>query len=446
MCQTQSLYYNIQMIIQHLYQMLFEFIVPNREKLKKAEIRAIHTHLLTVISTGALMWAYAVLAFFTISNPWPCRVGILASTVHLLSPLLYRINRDILFNASVLLFAGLAHQATFAYFTGGFMDRIIIWFGILPFLGAIIAGKRGAIMWCLITLSASGAFLLLHLNGHQFPNAISENGRLIAQAYIVFGWIFLSSILSFTYLYHQERHEEAMGKQKTHVENLFRVLFHDLGNPLALLQMGMESARTAKDPLIQARSLDISQKAVNTMVEITENVRQMYHVRESNGPMDCVPTSLPKVIARLDMLFQTQMREKRIKLMFDPILHQGTIVIVEPVSFLHQVLANILSNAIKFSNEASLITIEAAPYNRDYILLKIKDQGIGMTPEQIAQFSSNDIKCSGLGTRGEKGSGFGLNLMRNFVEKYNGEVHVSSITEGLERGTTFTLKLKGNFT
>ena len=446
MCQTQSLYYNIQMIIQHLYQMLFEFIVPNREKLKKAEIRAIHTHLLTVISTGALMWAYAVLAFFTISNPWPCRVGILASTVHLLSPLLYRINRDILFNASVLLFAGLAHQATFAYFTGGFMDRIIIWFGILPFLGAIIAGKRGAIMWCLITLSASGAFLLLHLNGHQFPNAISENGRLIAQAYIVFGWIFLSSILSFTYLYHQEQHEEAMSKQKIHVENLFRVLFHDLGNPIALLQMGLECARSATEATKVNRALEICQKAVTSMTEITETVRLMYKLRETPAYIVCAQTSLPKIIIQLEMMFQVQLQNKRLKIIFDRVYHQGTIVHVEPVSFLHQVLGNILSNAIKFSNEGAHIFIEAKPYDQDHILVLIKDQGVGMSPEQLENFSSDELKSSTKGTNGERGSGFGLNLMKNFIAKYGGEVHVTSSTEGLERGTTFTLKLKGNFT
>lgn len=425
--------------------MLFEFIVPTPDKLKKSEIRAIHTHLLTVISTGALMWAYAILAYFTISNPWPCRIGILASTVHLFSPLLYRLNRNILLNASVLLLAGLAHQGTFAYFTGGFMDRIIIWFGILPFLGAIIAGKRGAIMWCLITVIASGFFLLLHLNGHQFPDAISENGRLIAQAYIVFGWIFLSAILSFTYLYHEEMHEIALEKQKTHVENLFRILFHDLGNPIALLQMGLESARTAREASKQARALEICQKATSTMCEITENVRQMYKVREASLNVQCVDVSLVKMMTQLEMLFQTQLQKKNIKLRFDPIFHQNTVVHVEPISFVNQVLANIISNAIKFSHEGSEILVEAQQFNAHFIILSIKDHGLGMCKDQVEKFSSNEIKSSGLGTHGEKGSGFGLNLMRNFVEKYGGDVHLTSSTEGLDQGTTFKLKLKGSF-
>lgn len=434
------------MFIQHLYQRLFEFIAPNQEKLQKSEIRSIHTHLLAVITTGALMWAYTFLAYFSISNPWPSRIGFTASIVHLLSPLLYRIYRNVLFNASVMLLAGLIHQGTFAYYTGGFMGRIIIWFGVLPFLGAIIAGKRGAIMWCLVSLGASLIFLLMQLNGHEFPHDITETGRLVAQAYIAFGWIFLSSILSFTYLYLQERHEEDMKKQKEHMENLFRILFHDLGNPIALLQMGLESARNTTEISKQSRSLEICQKAVASMTEITENVRQMYKFREAPINIECNQTSFPKTIAQLEMLFQVQMQKKRIKLVFDPILHQGTIVVVEQVSFVHQVMANILSNAIKFSHEGAFVTIEASPYDQDHVLIKIKDQGVGMTPEQLAQFSTTDYKISTQGTCGEKGSGFGLNLMKNFVEKYSGEVHVTSATEGLDRGTTFTLKLRGYFT
>jgi signal transduction histidine kinase len=105
-----------------------------------------------------------------------------------------------------------------------------------------------------------------------------------------------------------------------------------------------------------------------------------------------------------------------------------------------------LSNAIKFSNEGAHIFIEAKPYDQDHILVLIKDQGVGMSPEQLENFSSDELKSSTKGTNGERGSGFGLNLMKNFIAKYGGEVHVTSSTEGLERGTTFTLKLKGNFT
>lgn len=433
------------MILIQTYQKIFGLIVPDPSKLKSNELGTVHTHLLTVITTGALMWAYAFIAYFTIDNPWPARVGFTASIVHLFSPFLYRFNTHALLNASVLLFAGLLHQSTFSYFTGGFMDRIIIWFGILPFLGAIIAGKKGAIMWCLITLFASGSFLLLHLNGHSFPNLISDTGRLFSQISIVFGWIFLSSILSFTYLFFQEKQNEILNRQKSHIENLFRILFHDLGTPLTLLQMSLDVFDNSIEQKQKDRSIQTCRKAVDSMTEITENVREMYRVQEISTKIDCVYHSLNKAVAQLEILFQNQLKNKNISLVYDPVLHQGTQIYVEPVSFLHQVMANIISNSIKFSHDHAIIKIQASPLNENFILINIQDQGQGMTDEQLAHFKSNEINISHLGTRGEKGSGFGLNLMKNFIEKYGGEVCVTSCTQGNSRGTTFQLKLRGHF-
>lgn len=429
--------YNLLMHPITLYQKFLGYLAepdPTR-------VRPIQTHTLTVLTTGALMWAYAILALMTINSPWPGIVGVVASAIHLFSPLMYRVSGNVLLNTSVMLLAGLAHQGTFAYFTGGFQSHILIWFGVLPFLGALVAGKPGAILWCAITLFLALGFLALHLTGHPFPNDISEPGHLIAQALIVFGFIGLTSILSFFYLHQESKQREAQAEQKKRIENLFRVLCHDLGNPLALLQMAIEQAQASPEIERKNRSIEISQRAVSNMVDITQNVRRMYSVQEGKAELQCVPMALNSAVEQIQFLFQTALAQKEINLQFDSNQHHTTVILVDPVSFVHQVLSNIISNSIKFSEPKGSIHIEAFPASQGFINLHIKDCGIGM-PDQIRdRLFDVQAKNTRPGTMGERGTGFGMHLMKTFVEKYGGTVVVKSQEN---QGTTFILQLKGH--
>src|SRR5690606_40720616 len=117
------------MQLKALYRRLFNYVFEPRREAQDLEPRVVHTHLLTVLTTGALMWGYAFLAIFTIAHPAPGIVGVIMSIIHNLSPLAYRHTNKPLIAASIVLASGMAHQGTFSYFTGGFYSNIIIWFG-----------------------------------------------------------------------------------------------------------------------------------------------------------------------------------------------------------------------------------------------------------------------------------------------------------------------------
>ncbi len=354
---------------------------------------------------------------------------------------MYRVSRNVLLNTSVMLLGGIIHQGTFSFFTGGFQSHVIIWFAVLPFIGAIVAGKQAAILWCGITLLTSSSFLILHLTGYTFPYLISPYGELVSQALIALGFVGLTTILSFFYLHQENKQREAQLEQKNRIENLFRVLCHDLGNPLALLQMAVEQAQQTPDTAKKTRSLEISQRAISNMVDITQNVRRMYSMREGKADVQCVPMALNAAIEQIQFLFQTPLAQKEIALHYDMERHRSTVVLVDTVSFVHQVLSNIVSNSVKFSEPKGAIYIQATPGADGHIHLQIKDEGIGM-PTQIRD-SLFDVqrKTTRPGTSGERGTGFGMHLMKTFVEKYGGDVEVQSEEN---RGTTFTLKLKGH--
>ena len=95
------------------------------------------------------------------------------------------------------------------------------------------------------------------------------------------------------------------------------------------------------------------------------------------------------------------------------------------INMLSTVLRNLISNAIKFSEIGSKVTIEATVLGSE-IQFSVMDEGIGMTEDQIDNIlRSNDVELS-QGTRGEKGSGVGLTLCSSFLSKHNAKLSVKS--------------------
>lgn len=423
------------------YYHLYHIIAVIRLKKKDLDPRPIHTLLITVLSTGILMWSYAFLAYLTISSPAPGIVGFTCALIHLLSPLFFRFSRNVFAITNIMLASGMVHQATFAYHTGGFTSFSLKWLAILPMLGGLICGSKGAITWGIVTLLLSASFLTLELQGYSFPMLITENGLLIGHALIQFGWIGLSSVLIGVYIVMREGTERILNEQSKKVDELFRVLFHDLANPLGRLDIGLTIAKRQKNDPNTEKGLKIASRAIDSMIEITQNVKKMYVItKENKGNMEIIPYSLCEAVEYTHSMFQQSLEKKNITMEFDYKKYEGLKVLVEPISFKNQVLSNIISNAIKFSNEGGRIIIEANELEDKTIALSVRDRGIGIPPtfvKDIYDFSKN---TSRYGTKGETGTGLGMQIMKSFVEMYDGQVIIES--QELQ-GTTIKLLLKG---
>jgi signal transduction histidine kinase len=100
---------------------------------------------------------------------------------------------------------------------------------------------------------------------------------------------------------------------------------------------------------------------------------------------------------------------------------------------LSTVLRNLTSNAVKFSHPNCHVLIKAIPNGGD-ILFSVHDRGTGIPPQLIDRLFKMESSFSTIGTEKEKGSGLGLILCKDFVEKSNGRIWVDSI---LNSGTTF---------
>ncbi len=101
------------------------------------------------------------------------------------------------------------------------------------------------------------------------------------------------------------------------------------------------------------------------------------------------------------------------------------------------VIRNLISNAIKFTNRGGTISVIAQSF-AEHTVIGIKDTGIGIESDKISLLFQPNESQSIPGTEGEKGTGLGLIICKDFVEKNNGEIWAES-SPG--QGTTFWLKL-----
>jgi signal transduction histidine kinase len=105
---------------------------------------------------------------------------------------------------------------------------------------------------------------------------------------------------------------------------------------------------------------------------------------------------------------------------------------------LKTVIRNLCSNAIKFTQEKGCILITCKNED-DLVKIYVKDDGMGLSEDRKNKLFDGTGYTT-LGTNGEKGTGFGLPMCKEMIEKMNGTIEVES--EGLGKGTTFIITLK----
>jgi PAS domain S-box-containing protein len=103
-----------------------------------------------------------------------------------------------------------------------------------------------------------------------------------------------------------------------------------------------------------------------------------------------------------------------------------------------QILYNLLSNAIKFTNEGGKVTIEVESNGNEWFSVKVKDTGIGMTPEGMRTLFTPFVQLDSGIARKQDGTGLGLVLTKKFVELHNGSIKVES---EVNKGSVFTIQL-----
>lgn len=220
-------------------------------------------------------------------------------------------------------------------------------------------------------------------------------------------------------------------------EILIKTISHDLANPLTVISAYMEMIATARvsaedTPKIQDRI----RQNLSSAIGMISRIRKAIVKRSEADLVQLAAVDLDLAIQRVEMLFEARLREKNIRLRLEG-KSAGVLVLADENALVEHILANIVSNAIKFSYENSeiLIRIENQMEN---VEIEIRDFGIGINPSR----ADKQRLLSTPGTKGEEGTGFGLIVMGYFLRKFGAEIKIVPHSHQGEKGTSFIVVMK----
>lgn len=162
--------------------------------------------------------------------------------------------------------------------------------------------------------------------------------------------------------------------------------------------------------------------ASNKVYDLVENLLNWAIIQNGNIKLNPVEFNVNEVISRTYDLYQTIATSKGI------ILNQkipDQLVAFADVNLLKFTLRNLLNNAIKFTPGGGTIDI-LANKNHRFIIISVTDSGIGMTQKEIDNLFKIDKVHTKNGTNGESGSGLGIVLCKEFIEKNKGTIDINS--------------------
>lgn len=237
---------------------------------------------------------------------------------------------------------------------------------------------------------------------------------------------------------------EVRKKQNEILKQAMRTISHDLANHFFVAEHCIEAVKkqnTHLDPKSQSR-LNKVKKSLTQSTMLLNRVKCWIQVGDGKVKVHNEAVAITPLIKESIELFEERAKEKNIQIStkWDQECEQLKIW-GDPVAVFNQVINNTLSNAIKFSYHNSAISIEVHQIN-DNILVTIKDSGIGIKKIDQLKFIQNGHIESTFGTGNEKGTGFGMSLMKTYMEAFDGSVTINSSTEEANRGTEIVLSFK----
>ena len=249
------------------------------------------------------------------------------------------------------------------------------------------------------------------------------------------------------------RHEEVLARVHTHlllrqqrrqleIENaaknkFFSIIAHDLRGPLHSIH---ELVKANKE-LLERQEFDQIKKLLDLEYAATENLTKLLEnlltwARIQQGTIEFRPQTLNiGHLCRYTIeVLKPTAHQKQITLTSDL---PGEALVLADMNMVETIVRNLVSNAIKFTPAGGNITI-SMKHAQHAVTIAITDTGIGIESDVLPKLFDIDRKYHRAGTAHEKGTGLGLILCKEFVERHGGTIQVKS---ELNHGSTFSFTL-----
>ncbi len=232
------------------------------------------------------------------------------------------------------------------------------------------------------------------------------------------------------------QNQELLEKSHAAKDKLFSIVAHDLKSPIASIKGFTELLATNPEAFTMSEISSLGKKmndSLHNLNQLLDNLLKW--AMSQSGLMEF----RPQEISCADFI------ESNVEL-YKPLAEKKIITLTHnscdclfhgDVNMLNFVLRNVIHNALKFTEAKGNITVNSYSKN-ETLYITVSDTGVGMSAESMENIFHIDRRKKSLGTENEKGTGLGLVLSKEFMDKNRGKITVSS---ELGKGTTFTLML-----
>ncbi len=219
-----------------------------------------------------------------------------------------------------------------------------------------------------------------------------------------------------------------------------RMVLHDLRSPLSVIQGYLELANS-EDWYQHLRSeekniFSVVERNTKYMFELLEDLSELKKLDFGDEKIKSEEVSLTKFFSDLESNARMMAEKKNIKLKINFELADCQVARFDQIK-IHRVLDNLLTNAFKFSNPYTEVTV-VIKSDENRLVFEVCDQGQGIPSNEFSKLFTEFGKTSVRPTSGENSTGLGLAIVKKIIEQHGGSISVKS-TVGT--GSTFSFWL-----
>jgi len=220
-------------------------------------------------------------------------------------------------------------------------------------------------------------------------------------------------------------------------DEFLATLSHELRTPLNAI---LGYARMVRSGIVSAdrmmKAIDTIERNATSLTQIVEDVLDVSRIIAGKMRLNVQPVQLPRIIRDAADAFAPAADAKGLRI--ETILDAYPPAVSGDPERLQQVIWNLISNAVKFTDRGGTIRVGLESNDRQ-LTLTVSDTGVGIEPAFLPHMFERFRQADGGTTRERGGLGLGLGIARQLVEMHGGTIHATSA--GIGTGATFTVRL-----
>jgi signal transduction histidine kinase len=412
-----------------MINILIKYCIPNPAQRHNAAFMSgvsfsLYTYLINVVTFS--FYAAMFLSYFDFAS------GAMASFITALLQLslfpILRKTKSTEFSNILLIVSSMTTNIFFSFSTGGLTSPCMIWLAVYPLAGAAFGSKRYSVIALAINCLTIGTFITMNQYGFVFPQMISGDKLWVFQCMAIIGVAVSTAVLSYLYIENINTANQKFLEEKHRYLNLLRTITHDIASPLAIIDGNAQLLQwlEGSDPVLLERVEKI-RRSIKITSSILKNVSDIDALESGKKDFKLVEVNLYNVFENTYFLYSDKLRNKKITLHHNLDQFRNLQVVAEEISLGCHVFGNLLSNAIKFSEPSGQIEVLLSD-RQEEVMISFRDHGIGIPQRLLKKLFHAESQTNRPGTKGEKGTGFGMPIVKSYVEKYGGKIEISSRT------------------